>query len=134
MTLRQTLTQRPPGRLAVAMGLDLLEIYMRIEEDVGVAIPDVDWESLSQRRRTADVTGGELLALVCRKKRICRQCGYDLRGHDATGRCPECGQPFYIEDDSTTWRKIQNIVGECLKVDPSEVTTDRLLIQDLGMG
>src|SRR5687768_14962896 len=33
-----------------------------------------------------DVAGGQLAHDVA-----CRKCGYNLRGLDANGRCPECG-------------------------------------------
>lgn len=28
----------------------------------------------------------------------CRRCGYDLRGLRDTRRCPECGQPFAVNE------------------------------------
>ena len=29
-----------------------------------------------------------------RINRLCRHCGYDLRGHQQQGKCPECGNEF----------------------------------------
>ena len=38
-----------------------------------------------------DACGGGAPAVV-----LCRKCGYDLRGCDAAGRCPECGTPVAL--------------------------------------
>jgi hypothetical protein len=32
-----------------------------------------------------------LILLRRRRAGLCRQCGYDLRGHEPGSRCPECG-------------------------------------------
>jgi len=36
---------------------------------------------------------------------LCLRCGYDLRGLDDPGLCPECGREFQLQRDSATWRK-----------------------------
>lgn len=44
--------------------------------------------------RSRDVTSGRGLYT---KNRVCLRCGYDLRAHPISARCPECGLFFDVE-------------------------------------
>src|SRR3712207_6504137 len=45
-------------------------------------------QSTASASQTVSVDGGGRAAAA---GVLCRKCGYDLRGCDAAGRCPECG-------------------------------------------
>lgn len=111
------------------MGIDVLDLVFRIERAFGVRIKNDDLSKAAMKRRPPDVSAGELLWMVRSQPRCCR-CHYDLRGHDASGRCPECGEPFSPE---ATWEKLRDILAEVIGVEVAEITPDSLIVRDLGM-
>lgn len=50
---------------------------------------------LRLRRRLREASG-----------RICLKCGFDLRGLEESGTCPECGRSFDLHRDVKTWRSV----------------------------
>ena len=52
---------------------------------------------------------------------ICRECGYNLRGLDPAGHCPECGEPIetslrsdHLNEAPTWWLKRLSVAALCL--------------------
>ena len=114
------------------MGLDFLDVGLRIEEQFGVR---VDWQLVKVRdRKHPDITAGDLLDCV-EAARLCVKCEYDLRGHPDTGICPECGSAFVFgnRDRQSDWEALRQLLSEALNIKPSEITPESRLIRDLGM-
>lgn len=116
------------------MGLDLLDICFRLEKHFQIRVYDSEWHKLLSKGEVYDAMPGEILSFMLERKRLCRGCGYDLRGHGDEGICPECGNSFLIEDDEASWHAVQKAISDALKVDPSIVTKDRLILRDLSGG
>lgn len=117
------------------MGLDLLDITLRIERQLGVSLKGLDWSGHVERRNSPDIAVSELVDVVMRYGR-CRRCLYDLRGHggiSAGGVCPECGTTFGRVDEPAVVEAVQSAVVGALDVKPDQVNLDALLIRDLGM-
>jgi hypothetical protein len=53
---------------------------------------------------TAIPATGTIVLIVCAARwatkhvGVCRKCGYDLRQLGETRECPECGQPFVLDE------------------------------------
>jgi len=111
------------------MGIDVLDLVFRIERAFGVRIKNGDLSNAAMKRRPPDVSASELFRLIRSEPRCCR-CHYDLQGHHASGRCPECGGPF---SPQATWERLRDILADVSGVDAAEIMPDSLLIRDLGM-
>lgn len=49
---------------------------------------------------------------VAQGKRPCLHCGYDLRGHESAGTCPECGTSFELAEIKWYFRELSDL-GRC---------------------
>lgn len=116
------------------MGIDLLEINLRIEEQFKVKMQQADWQSITRGQSRPDVTIGDLYDFIV-SWRVCRTCAYDLRGHPDAGICPECGVAFMFSDQTrqADWESLRQLLSEVLGTEPDKITRDSRLIQDLGM-
>jgi acyl carrier protein len=116
------------------MGLDFLDVTFRIEKNFNLRISNEDWTALATGRRPPDVTAGELFELI-RRRRNCRSCEYDLRGHADAGVCPECGRGFNVEavTDDTQWEILRRLLAEAMGVERDNIRRETLLVRDLGM-
>lgn len=38
--------------------------------------------------------------------RLCAHCGYDVSALDDPGTCPECGNPYGLEQDAAMWNEV----------------------------
>jgi acyl carrier protein len=116
------------------MGIDFLDVGLRIEKHFKIQVRQADWESLARDKRPPDITVGDLFDLV-ESRLICRKCEYDLRGHPNTGICPECGSEFAFNDRTRQidWEAFRQLLAESLDLEPDEISRESLLIRDLGM-
>lgn len=114
------------------MGIDLLDVTLRIEKEFNLKVSNDDWSSLVRDRQRPDITAGDLLDLIrCR----CRPCGYDLRGHTDQGRCPECGVTFDFSAATlrSDWEVLRNLLANVMKIEIGKIQKESLLVRDLGM-
>ena len=94
------------GLISRERGLRLAVIFGAVERLSLAALAPKLWLSNAAFELLAFlmVVAGAVLARRIRGPRIkpgfCRQCGYDLTGN-ITGRCPECGTEFLMQQDST---------------------------------
>jgi acyl carrier protein len=106
------------------MGLDIVELVMRCEEDFGITIADADAGQM--------YTVGDLYLLVC------RQLGIE----PARGPLPSVGfsRPVFgslkpspeISDGDEVWAAVARIVVDQLQVEESDVKFDARFQDDLG--
>jgi acyl carrier protein len=106
------------------MGLDIVELVMRCEEDFGITIADADAEQMH--------TVGDLYLLVC------RQLGIE----PAKGPLTPVGlsRPVFgslkpsprIADGDEVWAAVVRIVVDQLQVEESDVRYDARFQEDLG--
>jgi len=106
------------------VGLDVVELVMRCEEDFGVTIADADAEQVR--------TVGDLYLLIC------RQLGIEAAKGPLTGMGssrPVFGSlrpPPEIADGDEVWAALVRIVVDQLQVEESEVKFDARIQDDLG--
>ena len=62
------------------MGLDFIDVGLRVEKHFGTKLRADDWRSLVGDGRPPDIAVGALFDFI-QSKRICRSCRNDLRGH-----------------------------------------------------
>lgn len=118
------------------MGIDFLDITIRIEKELGIAPHLKDLQACYAAHSPPDITVGELVEVLLRSERHCRNCNYDLCGHGghaAEGVCPECGSPFGVLDETAVFNAVRNAVVAALRVKPEEIRSDVRLFRDLGV-
>jgi len=117
------------------MGIDLLDIMFRIEKRFQVQVHPEDWMSMVRDPQSFDVTVGDLFKFIQSRRRLCRECEYDLRGHPSQSTCPECGFAFDFHGCSQQddWTELVGLLASALNVEPNGITTDSWLVKDLGM-
>jgi hypothetical protein len=120
------------------MGIDDLDIMLRVENAAGVVMAQDDWNQLRAQCKTNDATVGELHDILVSKGRptgcdACVVCDYSLSGHITTtrGRCPECGTEFDMT--CITFDELRHILVKAIGVEPKLVTREAFLIRDLRM-
>lgn len=113
------------------MGIDLLDITFRVERIYGLRL---DGKNLAPAiERTGDLTVGDLHAALLSAERHCLRCRYNLRGLQATGRCPECGTPFVALSADSLFVDLRHAVADALGVDEARIRPESRLMRDLGM-
>jgi hypothetical protein len=116
------------------MGIDLLDLTFRAERRTGMKLR---WRAVAKEMEAMarggkfDITVAEfctLVRIVHTREPRCAHCGYDLRGHDEAGVCPECGAAFKAE---LSWEEAREIVADVAACDPSTIEPETRLIHDL---
>lgn len=110
------------------MGLEYLDLSLRIERQFRVHMKQRDWESLVRAGPRPDVRACDILDFIVAHP-ACRLCGYSLRGYGSRGVCPECSRPFSL-DEAETWRTLRALLAEV--VGAQKVDRGTLLGRDLG--
>ena len=92
------------------MGVDLLDVTFRVEDQFGVKLDNSDWESLFGHRTTFDVSAGELHFLVGAK-------------------LGEAGKPV----PRSCWNGIRLVLAKTLGIPPNRIKPESRLVRDLSM-
>ncbi len=92
------------------MGIDVLDITLRLEQRYGIQVTPSDWESALQRRDPSDVTAREIHQIVMTK-------------------LSEAGKPV----PRSCWNGVRLALSESLGKSPSKIRPASRLIKDLGM-
>src|SRR5262245_61411435 len=120
------------------MGMDLLDLSLRLERRLSIKISQEFWTRIWNLQRgdvqVAAILSG-LLELTRRSDlegRICGECGYDLTGNKS-GVCSECGQPIPdAEKPELVWLVLRKSIGEAVGVAEKRISPESWLIKDLG--
>jgi hypothetical protein len=112
--------------------MDFIEIAMRVEKELDVALHLPDLQATFDRHQPPDITVDELVngILECPH---CATCQYDLRGHGHQGTCPECGSSFGPLARENVFSAVRDAIVATMQVRSDEVQPDALLIRQLGV-
>ncbi|MEL7088697.1 MAG: acyl carrier protein [Planctomycetota bacterium] len=117
--------------------MEIAEILAETEKHFGFTIADDD----AQAVRTVE----DLYRLVMRKTtglpspdedRLCRRCGYNLRGTGSTA-CPECASEIWLASDENAveaWKQMTSIIADTLAVKRESLRPGTRFIEDLRVG
>jgi acyl carrier protein len=103
------------------MGLDVVKLIMRIEEDFSINLPD---DECGQMR-----TVGDLYRLVLKKLNL------EYRPAIEVERQPPPYRHTYVKMPLTTaavWYMVKDIIIDQLQVDPDDIREDVTFLDDLG--
>jgi hypothetical protein len=93
---------------AATIGTTLGVVFMdtpRVGRIIGCALWLVAVGLMAWTRLTMRLTGRAVRRRAAASDdMLCPFCHYDLRGCEASGRCPECGQPFVPADVREWWK------------------------------
>jgi len=104
------------------MGLDIVELVMRVEEDFLVELPD---EECGQMR-----TVGDLYRLVLKKLRLEYKPAREIEKEPHTVGRGVVKAPLTTSD---VWYTVKEIIVDQLHVDPDDVREDSTFLDDLGV-
>lgn len=79
------------GLVLILISFSIERWYQSLSRSLGVLGTFTAFSGVMLLRRVRLKTFREILLSGAR---ICPKCGYDLRGHQDCGICPECGQTF----------------------------------------
>jgi hypothetical protein len=128
------------------MGIDFLDIAIRLEKRFNIKLPRGWTNDFPARRFPNDITSGDLAAMVLKllppdspfrgkddpidQDMACIVCEYNLRGLSRLGRCPECGTPIEIEKH--VWAGVCEVLVDVLGIEKEKINRDSRVFPDLG--
>lgn len=103
------------------MGLDVVELVMRVEEEFAINLPD---DECGQMR-----TVGHLYRLVLKKLNLEYRPAAEIEREQPPNRHTYVKLPL---NTTSVWYTIKGIIVEQLQVDPNDVHEDSRFMDDLG--
>ena len=123
--------------------MDLLDVVFRTERTFAIDLPTQAVGVAIAARQPPDLVVADLIQLVRERLPpgwfvgpivdqdvLCVICGYNLRGLDRSGNCPECGTAASV--DGQLFAGVLEVLVDALGVSPDEVTPASRLRADLG--
>jgi acyl carrier protein len=109
------------GSVGGMMGLDMVEVVMRVEEVFGINIPDGEAGLID--------TVGDLYRLILKSLNIPYQSPSDQGGRDRS-RLPASSTLSWAPGD--VWVTLKAIIEDQLQLDPEDIREHASLSRDLG--
>lgn len=119
------------------MGLDSVELIMKIEDTFGIRISDAQAQRCATVQDLHDAVMDRLETDGVDPRFFrCHVCEYNLRGLTCN-KCPECGTVFLPSDEmksEAVMRHLINIIATIVQKHPDEIRPEHRLIKDLKIG